>query len=120
MAHKTTYVYKIIMSRGNSKPITDYCYARNKSAAIDGMKEIYKEKKFDHFNVVCFAEAEFSQHPNLFEKLSERDVAIVKNRHLADAEKYSRRKDVEISNEGMPVPQGAQFVTPEELDGVLS
>lgn len=114
MARKTTYLYKVLMRQNNTDNTIDYCYARNKKAAIDGMKEIYKDMKYSFYDAVCFGEAEFKLHPLLFEKMSPKDVAVVQNKHLADADKYSRRK--EISS----IPENGTFVTPEELDGMLA
>ena len=112
MAKRATYLYKVIMQRGNGSEITEYCYARNKDCAVKGYKEIYKVEKFDCFNVINFAEADYDMHPEYFKPLSADEVEMVKKNNLAAAGAYRRIRD------GSEM-KGGEFITKEELEELL-
>ena len=114
MAKKTTYLYKVKMWRGSGLSMTDYCYARNAAAAVDGMKGIYRHEKYDHFETVCFAEADYELHPDLFAQITAEELKTIEKNKLATADKYARRKD----NKPV-VPEGAEFVSREEMEKML-
>lgn len=109
MAVKTTYIYKVKMWRGNDVPMTEYCYARNAKAAEEGYKVLYKQKRYDHFNSVCFAEADYKLHPDLFKPLTDGEAKTVIDGGFANADMYSRRLD----NKPL-IPEDAVFVPVEK------
>lgn len=110
MARKTTYLYRVYMNKRNGVGITDYCYARNQQKAIEGFKQVYAEKKYDNFKAVCFAEADYEQHPDYFERMTAQEIKLIEEKNIASADKYSRRKQI---------PQNATFVSKEDLEKVL-
>ena len=93
MARKSTFLYKVKASRPGSLSDTTFVYARNKAAAIDGIKQMKPELKFAHFDAVCFAEADFEMHPDLFKPLTPEEVKMIQDGGYANADSYSRRKD---------------------------
>lgn len=111
MARRATYLYKVKMSDGHSLPITDFCYARNAKQAVNGMKNIYAEKKYQHFETVCFAEADVQKHPDFFAPVTEEERKHIINTRIADADSYSRRRDVKPAR----LEDGA-FISKEELE----
>lgn len=114
MARKTTFLYKVKASMPGKLSDTTYVYARNKAAAVDGIKQMKPELKFAHFDAVCFAEAEFDMHPDLFKPLTNEEIRMVEDGRYASADSYSRRKDTGS------VPEGAEFVSKEEVEKMLS
>ena len=113
MARKATFLYKVKASRPGQLSSTTYVYARNKAAAVDGIKTMNPELKFAHFDVVCFAEADFDMHPDLFKPLTNEEVKMVVDGGYANADSYSRRKDT------FAVPKGAEFVSVDEVEKML-
>ena len=107
MANKCTYMYKISMWRKNKIDQTIYAYARNKRAVIDNCKEIYKEKKYDKFDVVMFGEADFRRHPEHFEPMPQDEVDYVIKANLAKADAYSQRKTEEPQVKFIPESEEA-------------
>lgn len=92
MAAKSTYVYRISMGHNGSAELTKYCYARNSSTAIHEYAEKYKDRKYDTFKAVMFAEASIRKHPGPFEEMPEDEVKIIEENNLANAPAYSMRK----------------------------
>ena len=93
MAGKNTYMYRVSMGYGkdNVKEVA-FCYARNKECAITGMREIFKEKKYDRFDVVMFGEADIRKHPERFMVMPKDEVDYVLKQELAKADAYAQRK----------------------------
>lgn len=114
MARKSTYLYRVKMWRGSSIGITEYCYARSKKDAVNGFKQIYANEKYDHFEAVCFAEADFELHPDYFAQMTAQEIRIIEQNGLASADSYSRRKD-----SAPIIPEDATFVPKEDLEKVL-
>ena len=107
MARRTTYIYKVIMGKNGIMKEIAHCYARNAKRAVEGMKELYKDQKYDNFKVVAFGEAEGHNAP--FEIMPPNEVATVLNNKLGEADKYSNRKD-----KAPFIPEGAVFVPVEK------
>lgn len=107
MATKATYMYQITMGHGNKKEFTTYCYARNSGVAIENMKEIYKDKKYDSFTAKLFGEADILEHPEPFKVMSNKEIAYISKMHLADAPAYSMRK---ADSNGNSVPLNGEFI----------
>lgn len=114
MARKTTFLYKVKASLPGQLSNTTYVYARNKSAAVDGIKQMKPELKFAHFDAVCFAEADFDMHPDLFKPLTNEEIRTVESSGWAKADSYSRRKDTG------KIPEDAEFVSKEEVEKMLA
>ena len=111
MAAKVTYMYQVTMGYGSNDKEVAYCYARNAGNAVDGMKTIFKEKKYDSFKAKLFGEADFQQHPEPFMPMSREEVGIIENRKLADAPLYAMRKD--------NIPAGGEFIPVSKEGDIL-
>ena len=99
MAEKNTYIYKVSMGKGNDVDEVAFCYARNKIAAREGYREIFRENKYDRFNVVMFGEADYKKHPEWFKPMPREEVDYVLRNKLADADAYAQRKIIEQISE---------------------
>ena len=92
MASKCTYMYKCSMGYGNDIKEVAFCYARNKRSAREGYREIFKDKKYDKFEVVMFGEADINRHPERFMPMPKDEVDYVIRASLANAPFYAQRK----------------------------
>lgn len=110
MAAKATYMYQVTMGHGNKEELVAYVYARNAGKAVDGMKEIYKENKFDSFAAKMFGEADIRVHPEPFMLMSRDEVEIISHNQLANAPAYSQRKKSEGAS---MLPEGGEFIPVE-------
>lgn len=92
MATKCTYMYRISMGYGNDIKEVVYAYGRNKQAVREGCRMIFKEKKYDKFDVVMFGEADYRKHPERFMPMPKDEVDYVIRANLGQADAYSQRK----------------------------
>ena len=92
MAIKCTYLYKVSMGNGDEVKEVVFCYARNKEAAKEGYKEIFKAKKYDKFDVVMFGEADIVRYPERFRVMPKDEVDYVIRTGLAQEAMYAQRK----------------------------
>lgn len=107
MAQKTTYLYEIIMGHGERDEETVYVYARNAGCAVDALKEIHKDKKYDSFKAKMFGEADFNLHQEPFKLMSQDEVNIIMKYGLAKNAAYRQRKKASI-------PAGGEFIPASE------
>lgn len=86
MARKNTYIYRVEISNGVNQPIADFCYARNRDAAVAGMKEIYPNRQaYSQFKTyVVGVTAQNYQ----FQRISERELAWLRSNRGKLGEKY--------------------------------
>lgn len=115
MAAKAVYMYQVTMGYKDSDEEVAYCYARNAGKAVEGMKEIFKEKKYDSFKAKLFGEADIKVHPDYFEPMSREEVEYINRLQLAQAAKYSQRRDT-VPNEHLP---DGQMMSKEEVEEML-
>ena len=110
MAQKTTYLYKVLIEKNGLYQKTEYCYARNARQAIDELKVLYKSEKYDNYKAIMFGNADIKHHPG-FERMSWDEVKYIMDNNIATGEAYSNRKN--------RIPEGAKFVTPDQLEAEL-
>lgn len=110
MAIKATYMYQVTMGHGDKEERVAYCYARNSGRAVDGMKQIFAEDKYDSFSCKMFGEADFRVHPEPFMPMSRDEVEIISKNNLANAAAYSQRKNVSVADLVQALPAGGEFI----------
>ena len=99
MANKNTYMYKVSMGNGDRIKEVAFCYARNARAARNGYKALFRDKKYDRFEVLMFGEADIKEYPDLFRPMPKEEADYIIRAALADAEAYAQRKpDPESEN----------------------
>jgi len=110
MAVKAIYLYQVTMGHGNKQEGVSYCYARNAGVAVDEIKKIYAEKKYDSFSAKMFGDADVRIHSKPFELMSPEEVKYITENGLAKEEKYAQQKSTF---------QTGEFVSKEEADKLL-
>ena len=86
MARKKTYIYRVEIFDGRGLPVSDFCYARNKAAAIEGMKELYpNQRAYGHFRTYIVGKAPEDIH---FRKISGDELAWLRSNRGKLGEKY--------------------------------
>ena len=52
MAQKKTYLYRMLIGHNEKTEVDIFMYARNKETAIDYCKELYRDKKYNHYQPI--------------------------------------------------------------------
>ena len=52
MAQKKTYLYRMLIGYNDKNEVDIFMYARNKETAINYCKELYRDKKYNHYQAI--------------------------------------------------------------------
>lgn len=86
MAKKHTYIYRIEISDGSNTPITDFCYARNRNMAIEGIKNYYPDRRtYSQFRTYIVGKV---PEDIMFQKISGKELAWLRSNRNKLGEKY--------------------------------
>lgn len=113
MAVKTTYIYRVEFRNNDELKETRFCYARNASVIKEEYRNLCKEYKYNHMDIIVFGAANIKKHPGPFEEMPQDEVNYLLSNNLGTANAYSNRKD----NKG--IPQDAMFVPADQIGAYI-
>lgn len=103
MSAKSVYLYQVTMGHDDREEETVYVYARNAGLAVDELKNMYKDKKYNTYRSKMFGQADIKVHPKPFEMMSNEEVAYILTHGLAKEKAYAQRNDSMPAGEFVPV-----------------
>ena len=106
-------MYKVEISNNRGDKRTEYCYARNAKAAVNGYKELLLPEKYDYYKTTVFGYVK--NHNGYFEPMANDEIVLIEKRGYASAGAYSNRRDTPSP----AVPKDAVFMTKEEVEKEL-
>ena len=111
MAQRSTFLYAVVMGYGDNTQQVAYCYARNRDAAVSGMKKLFEDQKYDNFQTKMFGETDIRLHPGPFEPMTREEVEYISEHGIANMDAYSQRKN--------GLPGKGVFISADKLNEVL-
>lgn len=114
MAPKKTYIYRIIIGKGEKTYVDTFMYARNSGVAIDYCKNLYKDRKYDSYKAIKVG---ISHSLKDTEIISEYEAKRMKAAGATRSEKYAERTDMDKQGIPSDSDNGSETVTniPEQV-----
>lgn len=89
MSNNVTHIYRVDMSHNPNTLVSDrhWVYARNAKIAKEYCKQKFKDRHYDHFNVVMVGENN-AYHSQEASSLSDKEICCIENTPAKDGDKY--------------------------------
>ena len=88
---KTTYLYRMLIGHNDNVEIDIFMYARNSKTAIEYCKELYRDKKYNHYRPIKVGVSLYVRDTGL---VSKEDDEKLRDSIAVMGERYSEREVV--------------------------
>ena len=92
MGAKRTFIYRIEMGYHPDVKEIAFCYARNSDFAVDNMKLIFKDRRYNMFKAYKLGETDYKKHPGPFEVLPKDEEDYLRKIRSTVGEEYAERR----------------------------
>lgn len=89
MAHKKTYIYRVLIGHDENIEVDIFMFARNSHVAKDYCKELYKDKKYNSYQVIKVGLSHYLRETGI---MSEYEAWKLRDSIASQSDKYSERE----------------------------